>query len=306
MTYYEFDSLESANKVLNHIDQTMGYGENTDTKTWTDIVYHPTKLTFLIAYTDRIAKCLKHFKGYQHLLEKEVIKKGYYLGFHKGRYGKLLDKIEEADLIIDQLKENQGDSFFIIQRNLVLSIAYTFYSIKESLSRISRYKNRNGKIINVYSSQEQENWWNQKLDTEIEKDDELIAFLINLHNTDKHDFSSHIKPKAKYFIKRHGVGSLNFEGNQYMISKDGKIYFGADGFYELIEIDSRIKKTKLKDPTIMKDSFSFDKIQFDYELVGLPNMHLGKKLDNLNNYEVINFARIYFESIVIEAMNKFN
>ncbi|NQY12224.1 MAG: hypothetical protein HRT71_22245 [Flavobacteriales bacterium] len=303
MDCFEFDNLESAERVLTDINKTMGFVKGTQNESWNNVIYHPTKSKFVLLYNDRISECKHLFKDSKFLSEEDAISSGYYFGFHEGRYGKLLDKIEEMELLLLQIKESDGKTFYVVQKTLLLGITYSFYSIAEALFRISSFKNKKGKINNVYSSVEQQEWW-IKRESEIYKKGELIHYFIHLHNSDKHDFNSFIKPKAQ-FSKEIGGAYISCVGNQYMVSTDGTIYFGAEGVFKLRKKGNILSRIPISEKEKLEGALPFPIGIFQYELVGMPTTHLGQEKKFKTPYEAIDCVKQYFESIIIEATEKF-
>lgn len=303
--FYIFPNEEEASTTLAEINKQMGYRKGLPTANWCDIEHHPITHECLLAYGSRIEKCKSLFDGYKEITYYEALKLGWHFGFHQGRYAKLLSKFEEAEILFEELKNNHHNSFFTIQKALFLSFAYACYSMKETLSYLSSYKNRKGKIKNPKSSDEQQGWWEEKWEKEINVKGELLHYFNELHNSDKHSTSIFIHPISIYHTTRNGGVTLTFKGTQHMTADEGKRLFGSEGFFEVDNSGEFPRRKPFSDQSVLKSSYDIVKTEHKFQLINLPDIHLGKKIDSNSTMTSIELVKDYYESLIIEVITKF-
>lgn len=300
--YYIFPDEKIAKESLLEINKRLGYKKDDSTTNWCDIEPHPTSQQCLLSYTDRIEHCRDIFEGYECLSRHETIKRGWFFGFHKGRYAKLIAKLEEAELLYQEIKLNYGNSFFPIQKALFLSFAYACYSIREILFLLSSYKNKVGKVKNQKSSEMQQSWWKEKWDKELNVKGELLHYFNEIHNSDKHSTSLYIAPLAKYF-QNDGQCLICF-GNQYLNIRKGKIYMGSEGFFEIEQSDGFFLRKTSQEQWELLSLHNIYKVEYEFELINVPRTHLGEEISG-TTLDLIEIVRNYYTSLIKEVVVKF-
>lgn len=300
--YYILPDEDIAQKSLDEINKRLGYKAGGLTTNWCDIEVHPTSLNCLLLYTDRIEHCLDILKGYECISRNEAIKRGWYFGFHKGRYGRLIAKWEEAELLYQEIENHYGSAFYPIQKSFLLSFAYACYSIREILSLLCSYKNRTGKIKNMRSSDLQQEWWEEKWNTELDVDGQLLNYFYRIHNSDKHSTSLYITPVAKYF--QFDGQCLVAVGTQFFNVDNGKYYMGSEGFFEIDHICGYPKRKPAVNFWDIMSIHNISKIEYEFEFIGVPKMHLGKEVEG-NTLELIGLIKDYYASLIKEVIEKF-
>lgn len=304
-SYYIFPNEELASKTLSQINMIMGFKKGLPSANWCDIETHPKTSECLLLYDSRIEKCQYLFKDYSKISLSRAIELGWYFGFHKGRYARLIAKLEEANILFHEIKSNYGVSFFTVQKALLLSFTYSCYSIKETISYLSNYRNKSNKIKNPKSSDEQQAWWRDKWDNEINSKGELLQYVNNLHNSDKHSTSLYVQAKAVYHMTRLGGKNILCRGNQFLEGEGGRIYMGSEGFFEVDKTGNFPMRRPVSDQSKLMSALSISKADYEIELVDVPNLHLGKKIYPNSTIDYLRLVHEYYVSLVNEVVTKF-
>lgn len=147
-------------------------------------------------------------------------------------------------------------------------------------------------------------WWEDRR-TEMFREGELLHFLYELNNSEKHGSASVVvalQPQARYFG---GGNVLNATGSQYMGNAMG-LRLGAEGAFASSGFAVGYEKWDLlSDPNAIR-SMGFEGAEFTFSIVGLPRIHLGQPIAADDPVTVLKLAVGYHFDLVRGAIEKWN
>lgn len=272
--YRLFKSIPAAREAIAKIDLSMNY---TGTgQTWGAAIEHPYRNEALVRYRPEMlnAEALVAFDGTEEINLQEAAKREFYIGPFPDRFGKSRAKLEEAQLLFDALLQQSSRPNQPVVRALFFAFLSTLYALRESLKKVCMAK---GEPLR--------SWWKQR-QVELNKNGELLPYLLFVVNRDKHNASGYIHHVAKVFkvhYQEHEVPPGTAEVRQ---SAEGLLAYVNPGT-----------------PKFRRVPFGTVEAQFTVQLVGAPCLHLGKPIAGADLFVASAAALEYFEEAVFQAEN---
>lgn len=172
--YAVFEDEVGAAEVLRKVEDALG-------EKWADPVIHPFESTRLIPWN--VAYLSEHeilIHGRERMRVDEATKRGFDIGFHKGKFAQAARKIEEARFTLELLPSALSVPNFPACRALFYGIQSSIYSAREAIKRSCGLVGDDGR-----------KWWAQK-EKELKCNEPLFQALHIDYNRDKHGEASGI------------------------------------------------------------------------------------------------------------------
>lgn len=272
--YRFFKSIPAAREAVAMIDRAMNYAGTG--QSWGVPIEHPYRDGALVRYRPEMLnpEALAAFDGTEDVDLLEAAKREFYIGPFAGRFGKSRAKLEEAQLLLDALLQQRSRPNQPVVRALFFGFLSTLYALRECLKKVCMAK---GKPLR--------SWWKQR-QGELDKNGELLPYLLFVVNRDKHNSSGYIHHEAKVFrvhYEKHEVPPGTAEVRQ-----------SAEGLLALVHPGT---------PKFRRVPFGSVEGQFMVQLVGAPTLHLGTQIAGADLFVASAAALEYFEQAVFEAEN---
>lgn len=201
MNYLLFDDRAAALEVM---EQMNAYGRQSQGPcfNWSDVLEHPVDLRFALPYDERMSGALNLAQTKGELVDEgEATKQGFYFGPLNGRFYKPLHKCQDAAILADNLAGAYGHAPFPVTRSLFLGALGSLYAVREHLKKT--LQGPAAKALPYYGQMQQ--WWQARKE-EMGRTGELLHFLHELNNSEKHGFGPcRLTAQGPLFSSRQGV-----------------------------------------------------------------------------------------------------
>ena len=267
-----FKSIQAAREAIANIDVAMKYPGTG--QTWGVPVEHPYKDEALVRYRPEMLtpEALTTFDGTEEIDLADAAKREFYIGPFPGRFGKSRAKLEEAQLLFDALLQQHSRPSQPVVRALFFGFLSTLYALRESLKKVCMAK---GDPLRA--------WWKQR-QVELDKDGELLQYLLFVVNRDKHNASGYIHYEAR-------LTKVHYSKNE-VPSGTAEVRQSAEGLLAYVNPGT---------PKFRRIPFGTAEGQFTVSLVGAPASHLGNPVAGSDLFVASSAALEYFEQAVYEA-----
>jgi hypothetical protein len=263
--YLELSSEAEALRTLTEIDRLVGGGDR-----WSEPIHHPYSSFRLIPWNlGSLQSCSHLLENRKRLTPDQALRKGYDIGFHRGKFSQASRKIEEARHILELMPLALSVPNFAACRALFYGFQSSVYATREAL------KASCGRI-----GGDAQKWW-KATEAEIRKSEPFIHFLHVDYNTDKHgEASGMLSPSLKLY---------GYKG----LAPD---VVSAEGVFK-IENKGSARERRVFLPNIQCEMTV--NIAFDPQIIG------GQDVTNLPLTEKMAKASDFMEEIVAKAKSKF-
>jgi len=179
--YVEFDLVEDAIKLLDEINERLG-------ERWDEPRRHPFEKSAIIAWNlSYLANCEELLDGLNKLTLQDATKRGYAMGYHKGKFHQASQKLEDAAFVLDAMKTVTATPNLPAFRSLFYGFQAAIYGTINALR---------GSCQKVGGDACK--WWKTKNKTL--KDEAFLQSLLIDYNTDKHgSYTGLLTARVKLF-----------------------------------------------------------------------------------------------------------
>jgi hypothetical protein len=268
---------------------------------WGGIWEHPVELKYAVDYDEPVSRAPELIPAGTEIVDlAEATRRGFYFGPLDGRFYRPLHKCQDAEILGSTLAGIYGHAPFPVVRSLFLAALSSLYSVREHLSKTLR--GPAAKALPHYAAVR--DWWEARR-TEMFREGELLHFLYELNNSEKHGTPSVVvalHPLARYFG---GGNVLNANGSQYLGNAMG-LRLGAEGAFVSSGFAVGYEKWDLLPDPHAIQSMGFDGAEFTFAILGLPRIHLGQPIAGDDPVTVLKLAVGYHFDLVRGAIEKWN
>lgn len=270
--YRLFKSLQAAREAVAKIDDAMKYAGTG--QTWGAPSEHPYRDEALVRFRPEMLnpEASTAFDGTEEVDLTEAARREFYIGPFPGRFGKTRSKLEEAQLLFDALLEQRSHPNQPVVRSLFFGFLSTLYALRESLKKVCMAK---GDPLR--------SWWKER-QIELDKNGELLPYLLFVVNRDKHNASGYIHYEAR-------VTKVHYAKNE-VPAGTAEVRQSAEGLLALVYPGT---------PKFRRIPFGTVQGQFTVSLIGAPSSHLGKPITGGDLFVASAAALEYFEQAVFDA-----
>jgi len=179
--YVEFDVVEDAIEALYEINKRLG-GK------WDEPRWHPFEGSAIIAWNlSHLAECEDLLDGRKRMTLQDATKRGYAMGYHKGKFHQASQKLEDAGFVLDAMKT-------AVETPNLPAFRALFYGFQAAIyGTINALRGGCNKL-----GGDAKKWWAAK-----NKTLKAEAFLQTLHidyNSDKHgSYTGLLSARVKLF-----------------------------------------------------------------------------------------------------------
>lgn len=273
ITYFIFDSLKSCEDILSEISQKKRFKSS-----WCIPHKHPIDDKWLIIYDPaQIADCKILFAQHEEINFDEANNRGWNFGPFGGTFAREREKLEEIQLLFDELELCYGRPNFPLTRLLVIGILSACYALTQNVDK---------KIKKFPTSNRISQWWKGKY-TELTKRSELINSFHIYMNSDKHSSSK----SAIKLIPLSKLQSLVIT-HKHPDADPDTLVINAEGAFMTAYIGT---------PKERRFHVGHHRAIYGVAVMNAPKFHLGKNIEGFSLLQMMDLIVKYHMDLLFEA-----
>lgn len=271
---------------------------------WANVCEHPVDLQCALAYDPRTCGGLDLADLAGEIVEAaDASHRGFYFGPLDGRFYKPLHKCQDASILAESLARAYGHTPFPVTRTLFLAALGSLYAVRSHIR-----KTMQGPAAKALPHADKiARWWADR-EREMNQEGELLRFLHELNNSEKHGTPSvpvGLQPQGVYLLTEKDA-VVDFTGSQYMGNTMG-LRLGAEGAFTTTPFAFGYEKwDAIPQPVDALKEFGIKHANFTFSILGLPKIHLGQPLLTADPVEVTRIAVGYYFDLVKGAIDVWN
>jgi hypothetical protein len=303
MQYLIFANRALAAEALQRIN-TEGRKRNGPHFQWANVCEHPIDLRCALAYDPGTCRGLDLADLSGEIVEEaDASHRGFYFGPLEGRFCRPLHKCQDASILAENLARAYGHTPFPVTRSLFHAAFSSLYSVRSHIK-----KTMQGPAAKALPhADEIARWWADR-EREMNQEGELLRFLHELNNSEKHGTPSvpvGLQPKGVYLLTEKDA-VMEFTGSQYMGNAIG-LRLSAEGAFTTTPFGAGYEKWEaLPHPAQALKDFGIKHVNFTFSILGLPKIHLGQALKTAEPVEITRLAVDYYFDLVNGAIDAWN